>query len=224
MLMPSSKNYIDLGDLPQARTRADQCVAIARALQERQQAFARCAARTGGAAGAVGDALAARSLVSRQSSPIARASPAPRLLRPDPDNSRCSSILPPHSLLFFALLLANKVDEGFARRRKARHRAKLAVRDGGKRIVDSRTGGQPQTSTPCSRREGGTHNPSSLSGGHRRRPRLIEKDRGNATLRRSSPISSPNLADTAVQEFVQRRSLSALKRSIAVKRELTSRP
>ena len=130
MLSAFVDNYIDLGDLQKARQRAQECVDVARPLQrdgkdlEVVRVLAGCLEK-------LASALAARSLFNdavkayQESIALRR-----RVLAADPDNTALQVELG-HILTYysFALLIANNLEEAFARAQES-----LAIT---KALVDS---------------------------------------------------------------------------------------
>jgi tetratricopeptide (TPR) repeat protein len=224
MLSAFVDNYIDLGDLAEARQRAEQCVDVARPLQRADDKSLGTVRVLAGCLEKLASALAARSLFNdaiaayRESLELRR-----RVLAADPGNPVLRVELC-HELTYFAfaLLVADKVDEALAFAQEGLSLIKPLVSDSRnaswrREYVDSLN-----IYAMILDEKGGTHNAiENYQTAIETVRDLINDDRGNATLRRFLSNILANLSDTLFKHSFNNEALNALRQSIAVKRYLT---
>jgi tetratricopeptide (TPR) repeat protein len=226
MLSAFVESYVDLGELQEARQRAEQCVAIARPLQgARDQTFditrvlGRCLERLAGA-------LAARSSFN-DAIPVYRESIAlrRRVLAADPGNAELQVELC-HILAYysFALLIVNNVDEGFDRAQESLAISRsLVARDRQNSVWLREYVDSLNMYGMLLDAKGGTGNAiKAYQEAIELAAELVRKDSGNATLQRFLSNILANLSDTLIQHAFNDEALTALNQSIAVKRRLNT--
>jgi tetratricopeptide (TPR) repeat protein len=224
MLSAFADNYIELGDLAEARNRAQECVDIARPLQrdgdktlDMARGLARCLEKLAGA-------LAARSDFKTAVEPYEESiALRRRILAADPADIG-SQLELCHILTYYSytLLAMNNDDEALARAQESLAISKnLATQDRNNAVwmreyVDSLNMRAMTLHSKSSFAEAITAYNEAIEVARE----LVERDRGNATLQRFLSNIMSNLSDVLFELDASDKALTALNGAVTVKRRL----
>jgi tetratricopeptide (TPR) repeat protein len=226
MLTAFAENYIDLGDLPKARDRAQECVAIARPLQRADGKDPEVTRVLAGCLEKLAGALAARSLFNDAVAAYRESISLRRLLLAAEPGNTARQLELAHTLTYysFALLIAGPVDEAVVRAQESLSlTSDLVSKDRQNAVwlrdyVDS-----------LNMQGMVLHAKGSLGDSLEAYRKAIEvarnlvlADRGNATLQRFLSNILANLSDVLFQLSYNDQALTALGQSVTVKRKLNA--